>query len=618
MNTPSVTCITPTARRAEWLRHAAELLSAAPGVAEWIIVLDEGDEQDVSARGEILTQHIVVPAGTLIGVKRNLACERATGDIIIHWDDDDWYAPWRVEFQVDELLSNGADICGADHLLCYNPSRGLAWEYAYPARARPWAAGNTLCYRRAFWEQHRFPEIQLGEDTRFVRQCSPARLHRHPRTDYVVGIIHDGNTSPKVTARRWWRSRPVADVEQVMGSAINRYRTHALGFNSVTPSSVGAPSTSSSSSSSLVAPVRTRRAKTVAPAVVYHGPVFEGTGYGEAARAYVHALHDAGVPLSVENLSVGRSLVRDALVESLVGRQLTPEVHLYHNIPRIWAGDALHQQRSVAITIWETPTMPPQWREPLWRALDVWMPCDFNVTVFERELGRPVFKLPLPIPPSSSVRTDSTRLGVAPDEFVFYSIFVWQDRKGPVELIKAFFRTFTKLDRAVLLLKIDPTAKTAAQSQLAALRRSARSTARVVLNCELWNETQIAALHTRGDCYVSLHHGEGWGYPLFEAALRGTPIVATAYAGPLEYLDASHHELVSYVESPVRQRGNFYDPSMRWAMPNVADAAHRMRWVYEHRDTARARAAAHVPVLQQRYAPKAIGAIARDRLIELL
>ena len=616
MNKALVTCITPTARRAEWLRHAADYLSSAPGVCEWIVMLDEGDEQNVSPSGAVHTQPIVVRAGTSIGAKRNLACERATGDIIIHWDDDDWYAPWRIEFQVDELLSSGADICGADHLLYYEPSRGRAWEYTYPSGARPWVAGNTLCYRRAFWERHRFPEIQIGEDSRFVRACSPARLHRHPRTDFVVGLIHDGNTSRKPTAHAWWHSRPVADVERVMGSAINRYRTHAVASTSLTPSTVRASSSSSSSSS--VTAVRTRRAKATAPAVMYHGPVFDGSGYGQAARAYVHALHEAGVTLSVVNLLVGAPQVRDALVESLVGRELTPDVHLYHGVPPLWARDTLRQQRYVAITVWETDTMPAQWREPLWRALDVWMPCDFNVTVFERELGRSVFKLPFPIPPTSTARADSTRLGVAADEFVFYSIFEWQDRKGPVEQINAFFRTFTKSDRAVLLIKTNATAKKAAQSVLAALRRRAGSTARVVLSCELWNEAQIAALHTRGDCYVSLHRGEGWGYPLFEAALRGTPVVATAFAGPLEYLDASHHELVSYVEGPVRQRSTFYDPAMRWAEPDVADAARRMRWVFEHRETARARAAAHAPVLQTRYAPRTIGAIARNRLVELL
>ena len=48
--------------------------------------------------------------GATIGEKRNLACDLATGELILHWDDDDWYAAWRIEYQVWSLLRSGADL----------------------------------------------------------------------------------------------------------------------------------------------------------------------------------------------------------------------------------------------------------------------------------------------------------------------------------------------------------------------------------------------------------------------------------------------------------------------------------------------------------------------------
>jgi ADP-heptose:LPS heptosyltransferase/glycosyltransferase involved in cell wall biosynthesis len=909
MSNALVTCITPTARRTDWLQHAAEYLSCVPaGVCEWIVVLDDGDQKSSAVAGAVHPDQIVVRAGMPIGAKRNLACRRARGDIIIHWDDDDWYAPWRIEYQVEELLRSGADICGADRLLYYEPQHERAWEYVYPPRGRPWVAGNTLCYRKGFWEQHPFPEINVGEDSRFVWACAPARVHRHTRCDFVVGLIHDGNTSPKRTVSPPWHPRPVADVERLLGPAMARYRklgvpnrcatestlvaagsgvgdilritplvralhqmghqvdvliaadyaetaallegapeihrlmigaapgtdrydtaiftfwglrfrrtvaakrVHAhdrrnwlvggdtrwmngvaaamgwegplpapfarhsgrgfelragtvalhpgckpdwpwkkwhqfdelaatlndvvvvglpgdldnsgtwfkrafewpphvrnyvgqlsladtaallsqcaalvsndsglmhlaaalgvptLGVFGITsperelmavdwmkPISKGLPceracrqqpwgrhdcerhlecmktlsadevrdglakllNVDSRSLAALpsVAAVGARRTSPAGPRVIYHGPVFDSSGYGQAARAYIHALHAAGVELSVVNLTAGEPKIRDDLVESLVGREVRADFQLYHGVPPLWAKDAFRHRHYIAMTVWETNAMPPEWREPLRRALDVWLPCDFNVAVFERELGRSVLKLPHPVPPVGSVCADPAFLTVAPDEFLFYSIFEWQDRKGPVEQIDAFLRAFTASDRAVLLLKSTPKAGACAQSALAVMRARTGSDARVLLECESWNEAQIAALHTRGDCYVSLHRGEGWGYPLFEAALRGTPTVATAYSGPLEYLDSSHHELVSYREGPVRQRYVFYNRSMLWAEPDVADAAHRLRWVFEHRDDARTRASAHACVLRARYAAGAVGTIARDRLMDLL
>jgi hypothetical protein len=49
---------------------------------------------------------------SLIGVKRNRLCELARGDVIVHWDDGDWMAPWRVRYQVECLSAAGADVCG--------------------------------------------------------------------------------------------------------------------------------------------------------------------------------------------------------------------------------------------------------------------------------------------------------------------------------------------------------------------------------------------------------------------------------------------------------------------------------------------------------------------------
>jgi hypothetical protein len=55
---------------------------------------------------------------------------------------------------------------------------------------------------------------------------------------------------------------------------------------------------------------------------MYHGHVFDASGYGNAARAYIHALHTAGVDLSVVDLSGHPRQVKDELVESLVGRSI--------------------------------------------------------------------------------------------------------------------------------------------------------------------------------------------------------------------------------------------------------------------------------------------------------
>jgi glycosyltransferase involved in cell wall biosynthesis len=121
----------------------------------------------------------------------------------------------------------------------------------------------------------------------------------------------------------------------------------------------------------------------------------------------------------------------------------------------------------------------------------------------------------------------------------------------------------------------------------------------------------------RGDCYVSLHRGEGWGYPLFEAACRGKPVIATNYSGPIDYLDADHHYLVPYRLVSVAHEYMDFKDDMVWADPDVSQATSLMRYVYEHREEARSRAKDGARLLNQKYSLDNIGQMAAQRLQQL-
>jgi 2-polyprenyl-3-methyl-5-hydroxy-6-metoxy-1,4-benzoquinol methylase len=201
---------------------------------------------------------------------------------------------------------------------------------------------------------------------------------------------------------------------------------------------------------------------------------------------------------------------------------------------------------------------------------------------------------------------------------VFYAIFEWQERKGPHETLDAFLSAFTGADRAVLVLKTSPAAAEAARQAVHEARERHPSGARVEVRAEAWSEGGIEALHRRGDCYVSLHRGEGWGYPLFEAATRGKQLVATGYSGPMDYLDPAAHGVVRWTPEPVRQPYRYYNPQMRWAAPDVAHAAALMREAYDHRRAQAGRAAAAGARIRERFSLDAVGAAARERMEELV
>ncbi len=54
---------------------------------------------------------------------------------------------------------------------------------------------------------------------------------------------------------------------------------------------------------------------------------------------------------------------------------------------------------------------------------------------------------------------------------------------------------------------------------------------------EVWPYAQVQALIAGADVLVSLHRAEGFGLTPAEAMALGTPVLATAFSGVLDFLD---------------------------------------------------------------------------------
>jgi len=214
---PFVTCIMPTRDRRGFVGRAVAQFLAQDYPHRELIVVDDGADPIGDLLPDDPRVRRIAPGRRLtIGAKRNLACEAARGDLIAHWDDDDWMAAWRLRYQVDALATSGADACGLARLYFYDPAARRAWEYVYPAGARGWVAGGTLCYRTALWRAHRFPDINEGEDTRFVWGLGGARLLALDDARFYVATIHASNTSRKRTGEPRYRPCAADLVERIM------------------------------------------------------------------------------------------------------------------------------------------------------------------------------------------------------------------------------------------------------------------------------------------------------------------------------------------------------------------------------------------------------------------
>jgi len=216
---PFVSCIMPTANRRRFVPAAIEQFLAQDYPASELIILDDGEDSvEDLAPVHPAVRYVRRPRYRTLGAKRNAACDLACGDIILHWDDDDWYAPGRIRAQVDALSCSGAELCGIDKVLFYDPRAPSAWEYNYSGGA-PWVYGATLCYRRDFWRAHPFADVTVGEDNVFAAAARPGEICVMPDNRFFVALVHGANTSPKQVRDPRWRPCNVTTVRALVGEA---------------------------------------------------------------------------------------------------------------------------------------------------------------------------------------------------------------------------------------------------------------------------------------------------------------------------------------------------------------------------------------------------------------
>ena len=190
-----------------------------------LLVVDDGPESLAGVLpNDKRVRHIRLDRRHSIGAKRNLGCEAAHGDLLANWDDDDWYASWRLGYQAERLIGDGADVCGLDRLLYLQPATGRAWRYDWPRATRPWVHDAVLLFTRDFWRRNPFPDTSMGIDCRLLWSRTPKRILALPDERFYVGMIHGRNTSSKNTSQGLWRPHPAEDIWNLIGTDAAFYR----------------------------------------------------------------------------------------------------------------------------------------------------------------------------------------------------------------------------------------------------------------------------------------------------------------------------------------------------------------------------------------------------------
>lgn len=217
---------------------------------------------------------------------------------------------------------------------------------------------------------------------------------------------------------------------------------------------------------------------------------------------------------------------------------------------------------------WELPDPPADWHGYDALLHEIWAPSRFTRDSLRRLTRLPVEVVPHVMPAAPQRR----RRHPGP-----FTVLAFGDsrssleRKNPAGALAAFRAAFGDEAQARLILKLS-----GAPEEHHALERAASGCANVTILRDRLDAEGLAALFRSADVLLSLHRAEGFGLPMLEAMAHGVPVIATAWSGNLDFMDAATAILVPARLVPVQDSAGIYRDSV-WAEPDLEVAAAALR-----------------------------------------
>ena len=311
--------------------------------------------------------------------------------------------------------------------------------------------------------------------------------------------------------------------------------------------------------------------------IIVKAPALSASGYGEQARFALRSLKEhKDLDVYLINIPWGRTgqALLSAEEKSWL-QNLLEKTQLYSS----QTGGKLHFDLSLQITVpnefekiadfnigytagIETTKVSPQWIDKSNQMDKIIVPSNHSKNVFQQTIYKAKnkntveetdFKLKTPIEvcafPAKYMQSEPLELDL-PTSFNFLSVAQWGPRKNVPSTVKNFLKEFKDDEDVGLVLKIN-----LSKNSIMDKEETRKRLSKLVLDlkkeigdyrCKLYllhgNLTQKEMLglyqHPKINAFVTTTHGEGFGLPMFEAAISELPIAAPSWSSYVDFLYA--------------------------------------------------------------------------------
>ncbi|MCL6217855.1 glycosyltransferase [Zunongwangia pacifica] len=272
---------------------------------------------------------------------------------------------------------------------------------------------------------------------------------------------------------------------------------------------------------------------------------------------------------------------------------------------------------TILFLMWESEYLPPEHTESLSLFNEIWTASSFCAGIFRKVYTNPITIVPHPVGFDLKCIPNNHSF-FDPNKFSFLFIFSFHssmERKNPIFLIDAFTNAFSNNEEVELIIKTSG-GKNFKKENNQLLAKAAEHKNIKIFDGDLKKDC-INSLIKDCDCYVSMHHSEGFGLTLAEAMFLGKPTIATNYSGNTQFMNIENSFLVDYKLGLIRNKDSNFSANTIWAHPVLEDAIAKLREVYLNTTAREIKAVKAKAYILKELSFKNVGQIMKNRLKDI-
>jgi glycosyltransferase involved in cell wall biosynthesis len=163
---------------------------------EWIIIDDGTDKIEELVSHIPQVKYFKYDEKLTLGKKRNISNEKATGEIIIYMDDDDYYPPNRISHAVNRLKTNPKALCAGSSAM-YIYFKHIDKMYQFGPYGPNHSTAATFAFKRELLKKTKFnEESSIAEEKFFLKNYTIPFVQLDPEKSILV-FAHNQNSFDK-------------------------------------------------------------------------------------------------------------------------------------------------------------------------------------------------------------------------------------------------------------------------------------------------------------------------------------------------------------------------------------------------------------------------------------